>query len=74
MSRKKYDTTIDNDIAFNNIIEIEDIMEKTNSFNLRSFIFGCQKTIDIFEQIDEELDDDFCKSIFYSNIAFCLKT
>ena len=55
------------------IIEIEDIMEKTNSFNLRSFIFGCQKTIDIFEQIDEELDDDFWKSIFYSNIDFCLK-
>ena len=26
MSRKKYDTTIDNDIAFNNIIEIEDIV------------------------------------------------
>ena len=56
-----------------NIIEIEDIMAKVDSFNLRSFIFGCQKTIDIFEQIDEELDDDFCKSIFYSNIAFCLK-
>ena len=26
MSRKKYHTTIDNDIAFNNIIEIEDIV------------------------------------------------
>ena len=25
MSRKKYDTTIDNDIAFNNIVEIEEI-------------------------------------------------
>ena len=26
MSRKKYDTTIDNDIAFNNIVEIEEIV------------------------------------------------
>ena len=26
MNRKTYDTTIDNDIAFNNIIEIEDIV------------------------------------------------
>ena len=26
MSRKKYDTTIDNDIAFNDIVEIEEIV------------------------------------------------
>lgn len=55
------------------IIEIEDIMTQTGSFNLRSFIFGCQKTIDIFEQVEDELDDDFCKSIFFSNVAFCLR-
>lgn len=55
------------------IIEIEDIMTKAGSFNLRSFIFGCQKTIDIFEQVKDELDDDFCKSVFFSNVAFCLR-
>jgi len=55
------------------IIEIEDMMIKSSIYNLRSFIFACQKTIDIFEQVEDELDDDFCKSVFFSNVAFCLK-
>ena len=53
--------------------EIEDIMENTKCANLRSFIFGCQKTIDIIERIDFEVDTDFFKNIFLSNVAFCLR-
>lgn len=53
--------------------EIEYIMEKTRCANLRSFIFGCQKTIDIFERIDFDVDIEFFKKIFLSNIAFCLR-
>ena len=68
-----------NDKRLNGIIcddtldEIGSIMEKTNCANLRSFIFGCQKTIDIFEKVDFSVDDDFFKNVFLSNIAFCLK-
>ena len=53
--------------------EIESIMEITKCANLRSFIFGCQKTIDIFERIDFDVDIEFFKNIFLSNIAFCLR-
>lgn len=53
--------------------EIEQIMEMTKCANLRSFIFGCQKTIDIFDRINFKVDDDFFKKVFLSNIAFCLK-
>ena len=53
--------------------EIECIMEETRCANLRSFIFGCQKTIDIFERIDFDVDIEFFTKIFLSNIAFCLR-
>ncbi len=44
-----------------------------NSYNLRSFIFACQKTIDMFEKIDFDADKDFLKNVFLGNVAFSLK-
>lgn len=54
---------------------IEDIlciMTATDCYNLRTFIFACQKTSDIFNKIQKE-DMNFNKTIFYSIIAFSAK-
>lgn len=39
--------------------------------NLRTFVFACQKTVDIYQTIklDRKNDSDFIKTIFYSIIA-----
>ncbi len=51
-------------------IEIEkEIMNR----NLRSIIFTCQKTADMLNRIDFDLNQSFLKSILLGNIAFSLK-
>ena len=42
-------------------------------YNLRSFIFACQKTKDILMSINEKIDKDFAKSLFIDNIEFAIK-
>lgn len=61
--------------AFTNDDDINDIytiMVLRRSNNLRSFIFACQKTVDIFERVNKD-DYDFNKTIFYSIIAFSMR-
>lgn len=59
------------DLDTSNIVEIMYLMQ---SENLRSVIFACQKTVDIYELItDESLSEDFLRTIFYGNIAFSLR-
>lgn len=59
---------------------ISDEIEKAIMFdnnvlsqNLRSFIFACQKTSDIFDKITFTADIYFLKTIFMGNVAFVLK-
>lgn len=47
--------------------------KSVNNHNLRSFIFACQKTADMFNYLDDSYSKDFLKHIFLSNVAFCLK-
>lgn len=54
------------------IEEILGIMMSKHCYNLRSLIFACQKTVDIFEKINHD-DKNLEKVIFYSIIAFCLR-
>ena len=49
------------------------ILEICKSNNLRSFIFACQKTVDIFEQMKGSYNDDFIQCIFYGIIFFSLR-
>ena len=53
----------------NDLIELLYLHEITN---LRTFIFACQKTVDIYRKIDLKTteDSDFIKTIFYSIIIF----
>lgn len=55
------------------ISEIRNIMIENKTYNLRSVIYACQKTIDMFEFINFDIIDTFFISVFLANIAFCLK-
>lgn len=41
--------------------------------NLRAFIYACQKTVDIFDSVDNKLDFRFAKHLFLSVVAFSLR-
>lgn len=56
-----------------NILEIINILGELKQFNLRSFLFACQKTNDIYKKIIEDYDDDFLKTIFFGNIIFAMR-
>lgn len=49
------------------------IMITCNQYNLRSFIFACQKSVDIFDQIEDDYEENFLKCIFFGIIYFSLR-
>jgi hypothetical protein len=53
--------------------DIRTVMADVGDYNLRSFIFACQKTADIFSNYTEELDVEFLKHVFLGNVAFSLR-
>ena len=48
-------------------------MEKLKEYNLRSLIFACQKTVDIFANYSDTLNIEFFKYVLLGNIAFALR-
>ena len=55
--------------------EIENIMNDHEDYNLRSFLFACQKANDIYQLLppDGEYNKDFLKTILMGIICFSLK-
>jgi len=53
------------------IKDILDIMDKRKCYNLRTFLFACQKTADIIHKIQKD-DLVLNKNIFYSIVAFSM--
>lgn len=55
--------------------EIENIMRDHEDYNLRSFLFACQKANDIYQllPLDGEYNKDFLKTILMGIICFSLK-
>lgn len=55
--------------------DIVNIMSFCHSFNLRSFIFACQKAVDIFNSLDSKFtsDDDFIQAIFFGILFYVLR-
>ncbi len=49
------------------------IMEERKNYNLRSFIYACQKTTDIYQRLVGEYSDDFLTCIFYGIIHFSMR-
>lgn len=58
-----------------NIKDILNVMKSCETFNLRSFIFACQKLSDIFKKLDKKYlsDDSFVKAIFFGTLFFVLR-
>lgn len=55
------------------VTEIKDIMGTLKEYNLRSLIYGCQKTVDIFANYTDTLNIEFFKYVLLGNIAFALR-
>lgn len=57
------------------ITDIITIMMLYKSYNLRSFILACQKTVDIFKMIDDEMiyDVDFARAVFFGIYIFIIR-
>ncbi len=53
--------------------EIRMVMADVGEYNLRSFIFACQKTADMFSNYVDEVDNEFLKHVFLGNVAFALR-
>ncbi len=69
---------IDNDILsrFSDEATISDVIRhyQSDNYNLRSFLFACQKTSDIFNGLAPDIDnEDFLKSIFLGICNFSYK-
>lgn len=50
-----------------------ELTKEVNNRNLRTFIFACQKTVDMFKDTNFEIDLEFYKNVFLGNIIFSLK-
>lgn len=65
-------TRLSNDNSVNNILNA---MKSCKTFNLRSFIFVCQKSSDIFKRLGKKYlsDEGFIQAIFFGLLFFVLK-
>lgn len=68
-------TTLNNFLVPESIKSILNIMETCKTSNLRSFIYSCQKTVDIFGKIDDKYlsNNDFIQAVFFGILFFVLK-
>lgn len=55
------------------VVDIRNILDRIKNYNLRSVIFGCQKTIEIYDQLNKKVSDEFLRSLLCGNIAFSLR-
>lgn len=53
--------------------EIYRIMGDQKNYNLRSFIYACQKTADIYQSLEGTYSEDFLSCIFYGIIYFSMR-
>lgn len=70
-SNEKLQTIVDKD---ENIIE--ELVSMIRGYchkNFRTFIFATQKTVDIFNKMEEEYEDNFLKCIYFGIICFSSK-
>ena len=64
---------LNNFVDDNYIEKIRLILINSKTPNLRTFIFSCQKTVDILDKILDQYDDSFIQCIFFGIITFALK-
>ena len=52
---------------------IKELTEILRNKNLRSFIFACQKTVDIYSVLPDDSDSTFVKAIFFGIVIYSLR-
>ncbi len=52
---------------------LKELFNLLNKKNLRSFIFACQKTVDLYKVIPEDADKEFLKVVFFGIIIYSMK-
>ena len=69
------DETLNGFTNVNSVNDILYVMKSCETFNLRSFIFVCQKSSDIFKKLDKKYlsNEDFIQAIFFGLLFFVLK-
>ncbi len=69
------DETLNGFTNVNSVRDILNVMKSCETFNLRSFIFVCQKSSDLFKKLDKKYlsDDNFVKTIFFGMLFFVLR-
>lgn len=73
-SNKYFDQFLQSPNSNELIDRINNLMSMQNTYNLRQFIYACQKTVNIFNIIDNDnYRFDFLISLFLQNIALCLQ-
>lgn len=70
-----HNETLNNFSSEEQIAKIMNIMKESRTFNLRSFIFACQKATDVFRSLEQKYlsDEHFVQAIFFGILAFVLK-
>ena len=53
-----------------NLKNLNEVFERYKITNLRSFVFACQKTVDLYKRFTKTYDESFLKSIFLGNVIF----
>lgn len=59
-------------ISQEDLTKVLDLMKYRSCYNLRTFVFACQKISKIFSQIDDEYDRDFYDCIFYGTMSYII--
>lgn len=73
-SNKYFDQFLQSPNSNELIDRINNLMSMQNTYNLRQFIYACQKTVNLFNIIDNDnYRLDFLISLFLQNIALCLQ-
>lgn len=62
---------IENDTTV--IKKLASLVEGECHKNFRTFIFATQKTVDIYEKLEGDFDDEFLKSIYFGIVSFAAK-
>lgn len=52
---------------------LDELVSVLSGRNLRSFIFACQKTVDIYNATPQDLDDGFIKAVFFGIVYYALQ-
>ena len=71
---RSFENEVLNSLCDNETVnDVKECMLLCRNYNLRAFLFACQKTVDLFKYLGADTSDDYKKCIFYSILAFSFR-